>query len=1048
FSPTGIIAFDDAGSNLSVNPEGTAISFRIDVQPAARIGDMVDVLVNPNDGGPVKVAKVEIVGVPNVTAYEPAGLGRGASNAALIMKGVFLDPSSTYTFSGTGVTVGACSKVEGGISCLTSVDPAADLTGRDLTIQQPGELAVVDSNPKLGINAAPTITAISPTSRGQGALASTVTATGTGFVSGPGTAIDLGAGVTPTGCTRGSATQVTCSITIAQDAATGARNPSIINGDYGRATCSCTFTVNPKPQITSVSPDVISQGASTQLTFTGSDLVSGVTISVGDGVSMSATSGSGTSVTATATVSSSAPTGERTVTAVNPDGGRSDCSADPCLSIDPPLALRGVLPANRGAGATAQTIVFDGDSLYDESVVSFGNGITVTDSGREGSEFTATIDVDEAATPGKRNIVATNPDGTTATCTGCFTVDALPTITGFSPDEVGVGAIDFPVTVTGTGFLDGAIASLGDDASATVEFVSATELTLLVDVESTATPAELDITISNNNGGSPANCVAAEDACLSIVEAPTFTSVTPAAAPQGVEDRTLTVEGAGITPGATLDLGDDAIVDATDGSDTSFTAQLTLGPDATAGARDVTLVNGNGGRATLDDGFEVLVGPKVSSASPDSLEPGAQAVTLSGSGFVDGITVSIPGGVAVSGTTVTSPTQLTVTLDVSPSAPVGARDVTVRNPDGGRGVGLGVLGVGDPVEDAVRISTSGYLNAPIIVDFYNRVKGVDPSNLVIAPRDGGDPLPSGVECRDIGGETVDCSEPQVRRALLSPSDLLIPGQYYEVEVNPEGADPIVEADDDVVPTRSRTFRGHRWVQDPFETHIYAWDIVKTADAEGGKFVRERLAGARVLGTFTGDSFTWYTLVGPDQGRGSVVVDGELVAVIDNSAAQTRLKAKRTFAGFGPGEHEFMIYVKGEGGARGGGAYISVDAIEDSEGLRRNPKLTYRWSLRPEPLVSSNTISRSLTRDAAMFTTVRGTGLSLQMIAGPDQGIAQLWVDGKLRGTKDLYAPGRQVVKFGVGGLTDTLHLVKLRVVGTKDAASRDTLITFDELTVY
>ncbi|MFP5224053.1 MAG: hypothetical protein ACLGH3_00620, partial [Actinomycetota bacterium] len=41
FSPTGIIAFDDAGSNLSVNPEGTAISFRIDVQPAARIGDMV-----------------------------------------------------------------------------------------------------------------------------------------------------------------------------------------------------------------------------------------------------------------------------------------------------------------------------------------------------------------------------------------------------------------------------------------------------------------------------------------------------------------------------------------------------------------------------------------------------------------------------------------------------------------------------------------------------------------------------------------------------------------------------------------------------------------------------------------------------------------------------------------------------------------------------------------------------------------------------------------------------------------------------------------------
>lgn len=1048
FSPTGIIAFDDAGSGLAV-PDSNTISFRIDVQPAATIGRIVDVIVVPNDGGPPRSTTLEIVGVPDVTAYAPAAVGRGAVDAQVTFVGSYLDPTSGYSFSGTGVSVGSCVKAEGGIRCLVGVTPDAALSGRDLTISQPDEVAVIDSNPKLQVAEAPTLTAISPSSLGQGAAGKVVALTGTGFLPGPGLGVALGQGVTSSACQRSSATQATCVLAVASDAATGARTPSVINGDYGRSACSCSMTINPKPQISTLSPDLLSRGASTQVTFSGQDLVSGAVVLLGPGVTASATTGSGTSVTATVSVAQEAPLGTHAVSVTNPDGGTSTCAADPCLTIEPPLAIRSVVPAARGAGATQQVIAIDGDSLADAAVVAFGPGITVTDSGRDGNAFTATIDVAENAAPGPRDLTITNPDGSMVTCAACFSVAAIPTIVSFAPTSVGAGAVDFPVTVSGTGFLPGALAQLGDEANAKVEVISPTELRLLVSVVPGATLGEIDVTIRNDNGGTPATCVAADDACLELTAAPTFTSLAPARLPQGAEARTLTATGSGILPGATMSLGDgvEELVP-TDVSDTQVTVVVTLEPSIATGARDATLVNGDGGRATLTDGLEIVPGPKVTEASPFQLEAGTRGVTVTGSGFVAGLTATIDGGITVRSVTVTSSSQLTLTVTVPSSAPVGVRDLTVRNSDGGRGVGASVLGVGDRVADAVMIQASGYLDSGPYIDFYDRVTGIDANNIVLAERDGDVVVPTAVSCRGLAGETVACDGGQTRRAILTPVGLLTAGQYYRTTVNPAGTAPVTTSEGSAVPTRTAVFRGHRWIQDPFPTHTYAWEIVKTSEAAGGKYVRERLAGARVLGDFEGDQVTWTTLVGPDQGRASVVVDGNLVAIIDNSATKTRFGVLRTFSGFGPGLHTLMLYVRGEGGARGGPAYVSVDAFGDSSGTARNPKLTYRWSLRDEPLVSSVSISRSLTREAAMFTEARGTGVSLAMIAGPDQGKAQLFVDGVLRKTVDLYAPTRRVVKVGAGGLTDTLHRIKLRVLGKRAPASRGTEVTFDELTVY
>jgi len=96
------------------------------------------------------------------------------------------------------------------------------------------------------------------------------------------------------------------------------------------------------------------------------------------------------------------------------------------------------------------------------------------------------------------------------------------------------------------------------------------------------------------------------------------------------------------------------------------------------------------------------------SASPPSLPQGAtnQVVVVNGSssagsGFYDTepgfnrLQVSIGGGTGVTVTNVAfnSPTQITLTVSVSPSAPIGARTIDVTNPDGQISSGNGIFAV-------------------------------------------------------------------------------------------------------------------------------------------------------------------------------------------------------------------------------------------------------------------------------------------------------------------------------------------------------------------
>ncbi|MCJ7654623.1 MAG: hypothetical protein MUO97_04865, partial [Dehalococcoidia bacterium] len=90
---------------------------------------------------------------------------------------------------------------------------------------------------------APTVTTVSPNSGVQGQTLSTII-TGTNFTGA--TAVSFGAGITVNSFTFDSDTQITASITIAGDAAIGARNVSVTTPS-GTGTLTGGFTVNPVP---------------------------------------------------------------------------------------------------------------------------------------------------------------------------------------------------------------------------------------------------------------------------------------------------------------------------------------------------------------------------------------------------------------------------------------------------------------------------------------------------------------------------------------------------------------------------------------------------------------------------------------------------------------------------------------------------------------------------------------------------------------------------------------------------------------------------------
>jgi hypothetical protein len=656
FVQTGPVQWDASSPN-------THVKVPVKVLGDAAVGDRdVYVLNNPTEADPLTADKcaacTAVNAGPSITSSTPSSLGRGASGVTVAVVGTGFSntpnpPTASFVKNSDNTKV--CGSVTGGspspgvafsapldfvdathFTLHVNVDSASALEACDLVIHNADQGGFTKAS-ALTIVAGPSFAAsnpIVPSSGPQGRTNLDLVFHGTNFGVGankpvPADITFSGIGITVNSVTEVQSglppapdpTQLTVNISIDQTAPNTARSVTLINhNDRGQATCASCFGVNLGPSITDITPSQLGQGATSKtLTITGDNFLN---------------------------------------------------NAAPTVSFS-------------GAGVTV-----------DANGVTFVNAQTLT----------VKVTVAGNATPGNRDVTVTNKDSGSFTKSPGLLVARAPSITGFTPTSLGQGATSRDLIINAVpnsfqqGIQPGDIVFSGTPTITVTSVVGITDtaLEVLVDVPSGTAAGNHSIVVTNPDFG--AGGCQNQSACFTVNAAPTIASLSTSSAGNGSTLVDFAVTGSNYAPGAAVQLemaGQAPIplaITGTTGS-TQIKGDLPLSNPygstpavpAAPGTWKVRVTNPDGGSILSTQNFTVTnaAGPPViTSVVPNSVPQGAlTTITINGTGFASGSSLSPISGITFGTVTVESPTKITVDVNVDDNAPVQANDVRVTNTD-------------------------------------------------------------------------------------------------------------------------------------------------------------------------------------------------------------------------------------------------------------------------------------------------------------------------------------------------------------------------------
>lgn len=260
-----------------------------------------------------------VTAAPTLTSISPA-TGKQGSSVAVTLTGTNFVSGATLAVSGTGITASSV-KVASATSITATLAVASTAATGNYTVSvttSGGTSGAVGFSVTL---ATPTLTSITPSSGKQGTSVA-VTLTGTNFAAGATLTLG-GTGITASSVTVVSATSITATFALSSTATLGTHTVAVTTA--GGTSGTANFTVNaPAPTLTSISPASGTHGSSATVTLTGTNFISGASVSAaGTGISVSqVTVVSATSITAKFTLASSATLGTHAVS-VTTSGGTS-----------------------------------------------------------------------------------------------------------------------------------------------------------------------------------------------------------------------------------------------------------------------------------------------------------------------------------------------------------------------------------------------------------------------------------------------------------------------------------------------------------------------------------------------------------------------------------------------------------------------------------------------------------------------------------------------------------------------------------------------------
>jgi hypothetical protein len=311
-----------------------------------------------------------------------------------------------------------------------------------------------------------------------------------------------------------------------------------------------------------------------------------------------------------------------------------------------------------------------------------GTGVTLLDEGAA----RATFDLENAPT-GTWSVQVVNPDGDAVVLARALTISralvpAALKIEELLPRRGQPGETITRAILQGEGFQTDAAIDLGQGVTFQVKRRNPDFLSGEIVVDPAAVPGQRLLTLTQA-GGRTHMSQAFEVEPLP----PEIDGIDPASASMGSSGVSVTIKGRGFLPGSKVSFGKFIgvrkvkVVDAE-----TITATIDIKADVEPGEREVTVTTPRDDEATVDfdvEPKEVLAPLNLISINPTTAQQGeARKVTITGTGFQQGLGASFGNGIDVIQTKVSSGgTQLEVDIQVAPTATPGKRNVRVANPD-------------------------------------------------------------------------------------------------------------------------------------------------------------------------------------------------------------------------------------------------------------------------------------------------------------------------------------------------------------------------------
>jgi|GEM_PF-5546851 len=366
------------------------------------------------------------------------------------------------------------------------------------------------------------------------------------------------------------------------------------------------------------------------------------------------------------------------------DGSRASCAG--CFTVlgqGGDVSVSSVAPSSGRPGSEAELTV-TGSGFQEGAVAAFsGSGVSARET-RFVSSTTLALKVVIAgnAAPGSRGLTVANPDISSGSCAGCFTVGAgAPAPVSASPAALSQGVQRQQIAIAGSGFQSGASVSFSGTgiAVSSTTVTGPAEITATVSVSAGAAPGARTLSVKNPDG-QQGSC----DGCFTVGAGASIQGLEPGTLVVGMETQ-VTIRGSGFQSGATVSFSGTGITVAstTVTGPAEITATVSVSAGAAPGARALSVKNPDSAAVTKAGIPVTLAPPAASSIAPSAVAASTTtAFVITGSGFQSGASVSFSGtGIAEVSTRVVSPARIETTIDLASSAAPGRRNVTVTNPD-------------------------------------------------------------------------------------------------------------------------------------------------------------------------------------------------------------------------------------------------------------------------------------------------------------------------------------------------------------------------------